>query len=397
MTSWLVALRILSVAVSGVFASLALVTDYKDHETKRMTKWGRVALWGVVVSIALSIGSLLMEATQNSQRDRSAAADARAAADTLSGIITMARRTAVAQGIALRLSDSTFQEMRALGTSQASEVEELATVSRHIKQSANRQQELLDKSETLLVTTRRLMSPLRDLDVTGRLRVACGTDLFRPYVSRLHSVMKSRGDTLGAGLIKDYYRPDPQRKDEWPAVKTFFNPQSFSLEIYARNSTAPDPYDPYLRQPDLVLSWQTHPLDVANWWYEVIPDTTFRLMLWSPPVTVEYQSDSMASREDLAGATVFLRIDMVSYPPLWTGVDYIGLSASQGHELYVRGFEKISADAIPYLHDHTIVFKTTLPDTIEWEGGPAPGVGVTGPIFMPELADTALQRGAAQR
>jgi hypothetical protein len=77
--SWWKAAAIL---LTGFFGILGLVTEFKDQSTKRITKWGKLALMGILVSTGFGTYSQLLEtADQNKKR----AEDTRQAFQLLQG------------------------------------------------------------------------------------------------------------------------------------------------------------------------------------------------------------------------------------------------------------------------------------------------------------------------
>lgn len=63
----LIALKFAALIVGGVFAAIGLLTDYRD-KTGRVTKWGKTALFGIILSTIIGAGSQAVE----SYRDRMA-------------------------------------------------------------------------------------------------------------------------------------------------------------------------------------------------------------------------------------------------------------------------------------------------------------------------------------
>jgi hypothetical protein len=57
--------KAIAVILTGVFAFLALTKENKNNETKRLTKWGKISIFGIVVS---SVGGLLAQITESSNQ-----------------------------------------------------------------------------------------------------------------------------------------------------------------------------------------------------------------------------------------------------------------------------------------------------------------------------------------
>ena len=62
----LAVVKFVGVVSTAAFAALGIVHDFKDHE-KRLTPWGKRAIWGVVVSALLSTGSQSLEVLKAKQ------------------------------------------------------------------------------------------------------------------------------------------------------------------------------------------------------------------------------------------------------------------------------------------------------------------------------------------
>lgn len=64
MATALTILKLLGLVLTGAFGILGLLTEFRDDKTKRITKWGRIALIGIFLSTALSFISQLLESTK---------------------------------------------------------------------------------------------------------------------------------------------------------------------------------------------------------------------------------------------------------------------------------------------------------------------------------------------
>jgi hypothetical protein len=68
----LIATKFLGTMFAGVFGILGLVTDYRDKTTNVITKWGRLALVGIVVSTMVAIASQAIETVLSRKEAREA-------------------------------------------------------------------------------------------------------------------------------------------------------------------------------------------------------------------------------------------------------------------------------------------------------------------------------------
>jgi hypothetical protein len=68
----LIILKLAGLVLTGAFAILGLLTEFKDRETKKVTKWGKVALIGIFVSTAMSFVSQVLESAKSAHDSRAA-------------------------------------------------------------------------------------------------------------------------------------------------------------------------------------------------------------------------------------------------------------------------------------------------------------------------------------
>ncbi|WP_029583843.1 hypothetical protein [Bradyrhizobium sp. URHD0069] len=53
-----------SIVVTGIFGVLALLTEYRDKQTNKVTKWGYISLVGILVSAGFGVAAQLIENSQ---------------------------------------------------------------------------------------------------------------------------------------------------------------------------------------------------------------------------------------------------------------------------------------------------------------------------------------------
>jgi hypothetical protein len=61
-------LKLLGLVLTGAFGILGLLTEFRDDKTKKITKWGKVALFGIFLSTALSFVSQVLEARKSAKQ-----------------------------------------------------------------------------------------------------------------------------------------------------------------------------------------------------------------------------------------------------------------------------------------------------------------------------------------
>jgi len=89
-------LKIASMIATGLFGALALLTKYKN-EDGRITKWGKIALSGIIISVAISLGLYTLETARAKAAAIKAEADAKAQSLKLETILVNAETTAEQQ------------------------------------------------------------------------------------------------------------------------------------------------------------------------------------------------------------------------------------------------------------------------------------------------------------
>lgn len=65
--------KIIGTALSGAFGLLGLLTDYRDEKTKKITTWGKVAFFGIVISTVVALVSQSLESAKQTRDAKNAA------------------------------------------------------------------------------------------------------------------------------------------------------------------------------------------------------------------------------------------------------------------------------------------------------------------------------------
>lgn len=66
--------KIIGTALSGAFGLLGLLADFRDPNTKEITRWGRIAFWGIVISTIIALVSQVLESAKATRDARAASA-----------------------------------------------------------------------------------------------------------------------------------------------------------------------------------------------------------------------------------------------------------------------------------------------------------------------------------
>lgn len=90
-----VAIKIIASALSGVFGAIGTIHEYKQKDG-RVTKFGKIALWGLSISVFFAVSAQIFEATRDQLTARNAAEEALRATqqmqDLLEGVDRNLRR-----------------------------------------------------------------------------------------------------------------------------------------------------------------------------------------------------------------------------------------------------------------------------------------------------------------
>lgn len=62
--------KVVSIAATGFFGILGLVTEFKDPKTKKLTRWGAISLGGIVISAVLGIKAQVGEISKQQKNER---------------------------------------------------------------------------------------------------------------------------------------------------------------------------------------------------------------------------------------------------------------------------------------------------------------------------------------
>jgi hypothetical protein len=169
--------KVLSMISAALFGAIGLLANYKDS-TGRITKWGKIALSGIILSAVLSLTLFSLETASARRAAEKARADAEESARVLSTILENARLTVSQQRDNLEKTESLSADMsRTLGHLRANEqrTAELASgMSASLKQQ---QQNLAQGRETATQVGIALNAQRALLAAQGRVH----RQVMRPY------------------------------------------------------------------------------------------------------------------------------------------------------------------------------------------------------------------------
>src|SRR5688500_18905527 len=71
--TWLILLKLLATLSTAIFAIIGVVGDRKDAQG-RLTRWGKIAIGGVIISLGIAIATQILELRRDKIRGEEAAA-----------------------------------------------------------------------------------------------------------------------------------------------------------------------------------------------------------------------------------------------------------------------------------------------------------------------------------
>ena len=195
-------LKIASLIGAGIFGALGLLTKYKD-EAGKITRWGRIALGGIVISSTISLGLYILETYRAKAKAVEDQTKAAAMAQKLETILINAQTTAEQQKKSL---DETNALKRGLDTS-LTRSDEIARGMNHsleiqesvlsgnqqifggVSSTLEKQGELLKVNTNTLNEVSRGLYPIKDVRIGYWIRVPTNHPQLKPYLDRFNSVL----------------------------------------------------------------------------------------------------------------------------------------------------------------------------------------------------------------
>lgn len=253
-----------SIAVTGAFAVLGLLTEFKDKETKKITRWGYVSLTGILASTILGITAQVVEIQSDAQQ----------AAENSRRALALAENTERT----LRNTDQTLLELKTLLT-------ETMMVAR--------------KTDNTLNDAERLLTPLDDPSITIGYAIPCQEDRFKAFCKKLDelSPVEIQSEPVQGRLFNDWPKIHPLSHDPvtLDAYLTIYRntdgPEDLAGDLFA-TSSGEDPMGSHPTPAKLVLS--RFPVFGETLW---VRDYRF---------SVEVNRGTVTSVQDLKGASAIV-------------------------------------------------------------------------------------------
>jgi hypothetical protein len=188
-------LKVSSLIATGLFGALGLLTKYRDPEGK-ITKWGKVALGGILISSITSLSLFILETSKAKAKAIEDQAKAAATAQKLETILVNAQTTAEQQkksleetnvlklGLeeTLKRSDYIAEGMENSLAAQQSVLSGNQRILGGVTNSVQKQGELLKLNTSTLNEVSRGLYPIKDVRIGYWIRVPMDHVQLRSYL-----------------------------------------------------------------------------------------------------------------------------------------------------------------------------------------------------------------------
>lgn len=183
-------LKITSMIATGVFGALGLLTKYKDDKGT-ITRWGRIALAGILLSSGFSLGLYILETSKAKAAAEKAKTEAEATSQVLKNILSNAQTTAAGleqtldqQRRNLERSDYIAVGMENSLAAQRLVVSGNKTILSGVTNSVKKQGELLTLNTGTLNEVTRGLYPIKDVTIGYWISVPTDHVQLKKYVDR---------------------------------------------------------------------------------------------------------------------------------------------------------------------------------------------------------------------
>jgi hypothetical protein len=149
MDFWYGLLKVASMVATGLFGALGLLTKYKDNEG-RITKWGKIALAGIILTSLLSLTLYTLETSRANMAAVKAKAAAEATTKRLEDILVTARTTVDQQKISLAETNRLKEGLSQTLSQQDVVLQKTDEIAKGMEISLAEQQAVLGGNEKIL-------------------------------------------------------------------------------------------------------------------------------------------------------------------------------------------------------------------------------------------------------
>lgn len=206
-------LKVFSMIATGAFGALGLLTKYRDDRGK-ITKWGKIALAGILVSSGISLGLYILETSKAKASAIKAQNEAKATSQKLETILFNAQLTADQQkrslvetnilksGLEKTLdrSDHIAKQMEESLAAQQSVLIGNKQILGGVTNTVQKQSQLLNLNTSTLNEVSRGLYPIKNVTISYMIRVPMDHPEVKDYVTRLEKDLSSLAN-------KDVYSP----------------------------------------------------------------------------------------------------------------------------------------------------------------------------------------------
>ncbi len=180
-------LKIVSMIATGVFGALGLLTRYKN-EHGQITRWGKVALAGIIVSLGLSLGLYTLETSRAKAAAAKAEGEAKAQASKLETILVNAQTTAEQQRKSLAETNSLKLDLsKTLEKSDYIAKELEGSLAVQIKEG----KKAVERNNQMMAEVERTIHPLFPLEIKVIYRAPLTDRTTRPFRQTLEGKLKT--------------------------------------------------------------------------------------------------------------------------------------------------------------------------------------------------------------
>lgn len=274
-------LKVTSFVATGIFGALALLTKYKDDDNK-MTRWGKIALAGILISSSISLGLYVIETSKAKAAAEKAKADAEATTTRLADIFTAAQTSVNQQSENLKKTDElktgleTAIEQQNKNLQRSDDIAQGMELSllgqKHVlggnrkilggvQDSITRQENLLVLNTGTLSEVRRGLIRIKDVTASFWIRIPTEHSQLKPFLERFEKELWQTEEVSQRGLKDIFFTEKSPLFPDWKREALAFhllNSSGVDILFY-KKSVAPRCLRTDNNKPDLTMHIYTAP------------------------------------------------------------------------------------------------------------------------------------------
>jgi hypothetical protein len=197
-------LKVVSMIATGAFGALGLLTKYRDDRGK-ITKWGKIALGGILVSSGISLGLYILETSRAKAAAIRAQAEAKATSQKLETILFNAQLSAEQQKTSLAetnilksglektldRSDHIAKQMEESLAAQQSVLIGNKRILGGVTNTVQKQSQLLNLNTSTLNEVSRGLYPIKNVTISYAIQVPMDHLQVKSYVTRVQKELNT--------------------------------------------------------------------------------------------------------------------------------------------------------------------------------------------------------------